>query len=305
MDELPDSKRIRSVRAPRTEEKPTDVIGFRSILLTERNRFTRKILAAGNFVIENPHEVALSPLSILAERSGLAATSFVRLAQAMGFSGFSEMQRLFRDPLQKSFQPTLEDRIRHSHGEQVVPDPNNIVELGRSFAQANIASLNHLCDRIATLPLEAAVDLILDARVVYVIGIDRSFGPATYLSYALGRAGVQSVQIFGHGSAIDDQVANMAPTDLLIAISFPPYATDTVTVTGVARGKGNPILAVTDSAISPITEGATRVLTVQDAELHGFRALTALTTVMQTLMMGVAYRRRQTQASFDINHINA
>ena len=285
--------------------KPLDMEEFRRLLLTERERFTRKMLAAGNFAIENPHEVALSPVSALAERSGLAATNFVRLAQAMGFSGFSEMQRLFRDPLHKSFQPTLSERIRHSRGEQVIPDANDVLALGQSFAQANIASLNHLCDRISTMPLEDAVDQIMDARVVYVIGVDRSFGPAAYLSYALNRAGVQSVQILGLGSAIDDHAAVMAPDDLLIAISFPPYAQDTVTVTGVARRKGNPIIAITDNAVSPITEGAKYVLTIEDAELHGFRALTALMTVVQTLMMGVAYRKRQVQGGFDMDEINA
>lgn len=288
-----------------TQAKPTDMDGFRTLLLTERDRFTRKMLAAGSFAIENPHEVALSPVSALAERSGLAATNFVRLAQAMGFSGFSEMQRLFRDPLHKSFQPTLEERIRHSRGEQVIPDPNDMVALGRSFVQANVASLNHLSDRIGMMPLEAAVDQIMDARMVYVIGVDRSFGPAAYLSYALNRAGVQSVQILGLGSAIEDHAAVMAPGDLLVAISFPPYASDTVTVAGVARRKGNPIIAVTDSAVSPITDGATHVLTIEDAELHGFRALTALMTVVQTLMMGVAYRKRQEQDGFDIDEINA
>lgn len=289
----------------RAEEKPTDVESFRTLLLSERARFTRKMLAAGNFAIEHPHEVALNPVSTLAERSGLAATSFVRLAQAMGFTGFSEMQRLFRDPLHKSFQPSFEERIRHSLGEQVIPDPNDITALGKSFAQANTASLNHLADRISSMPLEAVVDQILNARIVHVIGVDRSFGPAAYLAYALNRAGIQSIQVLGLGSAMDDQVAMMAPTDLLISISFPPYAKDTIAVTDIARRRSNPIVAITDSAISPITEDAVHVLTIHDAEFHGFRALTALMTVVQTLTMGVAYRKRQIEGDFNIDEINA
>ncbi|MFU8825385.1 MurR/RpiR family transcriptional regulator [Yoonia sp.] len=285
--------------------KPTDLDSFHKLLTTERDRFTRKMLAAGSFVVENPHEVALSPVATLAQKSGLAPTNFVRLAKAMGFSGYSEMQRLFRDPLHKSFQPTLDERIRHSRGEQVISDPDDITALGQSFAAANIASLNHLSDRMARLPLDAAVDAVLDARVVYVIGVDRSFGAAAYLSYALNRAGVQSVQIVGLGSAIEDHAAVMAPDDLLIAISFPPYAQDTVTVTDVARRKGNRIIAITDSAVSPITENALLVLTVEDAELHGFRALTALMTVVQTMMMGVAYRKRKARGGFDLDDINA
>ncbi|TGN68177.1 MurR/RpiR family transcriptional regulator [Paracoccus liaowanqingii] len=286
-------------------DKPADIVEFRTILFSDRDRFTRRMLAAGSFVIDNPHEVALSPISALAERSGLPATNFVRLAQAMGFSGFSEMQRLFRDPLHRSFHPTLEERIRHSQGEQVISDPNDISALGRSLAQANIASLNHLSDRIASLPLEAAVDRILDARVVYVVGVDRSFAPAAYLSYALNRAGVQSVQITGSGSAARDHAAVMAPDDLLVAISFPPYAQDTITACGLARRNDRPIIAITDGNVSPIADGALEVIAVEDAELHGFRALTVLMTVVQTLMMGVAYRKRQAHGGFNIDEINA
>lgn len=285
--------------------KPADLDEFRRMLLQDRDRFTRKMLEAGSFVIENPHEIALRPVSALAERSGLSATNFVRLAQTMGFSGFSEMQRLFRDPLHKSFQPTLGDRIRHAQGEQVVIDPNDISALGRSFAQANIASLNHLSDRIGSLPLESTINRILDARVVYVIGVDRSFAAASYLSYALNRAGVQSVQISGLGSAIEDHVAVMAPTDLLIAISFPPYAQATVAVTEQAQRQGNQMIAITDSAFSPIARSAAEVIAIEDAELHGFRALTVVMTVVQTLMMGVAYHKRQIHGGFDIDDINA
>lgn len=288
-----------------TQSKPTDLDSFQRLLIIERDRFTRKMLAAGSFVVENPHEVALSSVATLAERSSLAATNFVRLAKAMGFSGYSEMQRLFRDPLHKSFQPTLDERIRHSRGEQVIADPNDITALGQSFVAANIASLNHLSDRMARLPFDAVVDAVLDARLIYVIGIDRSFSAAAYMSYALNRAGVQSVQIVGLGSAIEDHAAVMAPDDLLIAISFPPYAQDTVTVTDVARRKGNSVIAITDSAVSPITENALLLLTVDDAELHGFRALTALMTVVQTLMMGVAYRKRKAAGGFDLDEINA
>jgi DNA-binding MurR/RpiR family transcriptional regulator len=290
---------------PAAAEKPATMEAFRQMLSNDRDRFTRRMLEAASYALENPHEVALNPVSVIAERSGLAATTFVRLTQAMGFSGFTEMQRLFRHPLQKSFPTPLHERIRHSQGEQVIPDPNNPVDLGRSFASANIASLNNLADRLDTMPLQEAVEQVMSARMIYVIGVDRSFGPASYLSYALNRTGLQSVQILGLGSAIEDHAAVMAPGDLLLAISFPPYAADTISVCRVTREKGNKILAITDSSVSPITEGAVVNLIVNDAELHGFRSLTALMTVIQRLMMAVAYRKRGSAEDFNIDKINA
>jgi DNA-binding MurR/RpiR family transcriptional regulator len=285
--------------------KPSDARAIRELLMHDRDRFTPRMLDAGAFVIENPHMTALSSVSELAQRSGLAATSFVRLAQALGFSGYSEMQRLFRDPIQRAQPPSLEERIRHSRGEQVIPDPHNVVDLGKSFALANIASLNHLAERLDTIPLDETIGVLLAARVVHVIGADRSFGPAAYLAYALNRVRVQTVQIMGLGSATKDQAAVMHPDDVLVAISFPPYADDTIGVVEAARGRGQRFVAITDSAISPITEGACHVLQVADAEFHGFRALTGLMTLVQTLTMGIAYRRGRDSGAVDLDDINA
>lgn len=285
--------------------KPASASEFQNLLMQERDRFTPKMLEAGGYVIDNPKEVAFSPVSQLSARSGLASANFVRLAQSMGFAGFTEMQALFRDPLREAYPASLEERIRHSQGEQVIPNPNDVVAIGRSFAQANIASLTHLAEKLDRMPLDAAINLVLGARVVHVIGADRSFAAASYLSYALNRAGVQCVQIAGLGSSVADQANVMAPGDLLVAISFPPYADDTVTVAGVALARGNPVLAITNSTISPITEGAAEVLLVDDAELHGFRSLTALLSLVQTLMMGIAYRKRGERDDFDIDDINA
>ena len=284
---------------------PQDLERFRTLLLEERHLFTRKMLEAGGYAVSNPHDVALSPVSQLAEKSGIAATSFVRLAKAMGFSGFSDMQKLFRAPLQRAAPATLEDRIRHSRGEQVVPNPDDLIALTKSFSLANMATLDHLVERVDNLPLAETVDSILAARVVYVIGVDRSFSAASYLSYALNRAGVQSVQILGLGSALEDHAAVMAPDDLLIAISFPPYADDTVNVTRAVRARGNRIVAITDSPVSPITERCTHLLTIEDAEFHGFRSVAALMTVVQALMMGIAYRKRHLEGGFDLDQINA
>lgn len=286
-------------------DKPADLEALRALLLARRDLFTPKMLAAGAFAIDNPQVVALNPVSELARIAGLAPTSFVRLAQAMGFAGFSEMQALFRAPLRRAIPPTLGERIRHALGEQVVADPDDPAALGRSFAEANIASLRHLADRMDALPLDGAIDLITAARMIYVIGVDRSFPTAAYLSYALNRAGLQSAQITGLGRAMRDHARAMRAGDLLIAISFPPYAPETVEVVRAARARGRDVLAITDSAVSPITDGARHTLPVEDAALHGFRSLTAVMCLAQTLAMGVAYRQRRAGDALDIDDVNA
>ena len=281
--------------------KPRTTAEFEARLLAERHRLTRRMLEAGGYVIENPHEVALNSVAVLARKSGLPATSFVGLAQAMGFAGFGEMQKLFLAPLRAAYPPSLQERIRHASGEQVMADPDDVVALGRSFVAANVASLGHLAERLATLPLDRAIDLILGARVVYVLGIDRSHATATYLAYALNRAGVQAVPMVGLGHFLREHATNMHADDVLVAISFPPYAEERVAVVATWRQRGNAVLAVTNSTVSPIADGARAVLAVEDAELHGFRSLSALICLVQTRVMGLAYRKRRVEGGIDID----
>lgn len=290
--------------APGATEKPHDVEAFRDRLLNERHLFTNRMLEAGAWVIGNQRVVALETLSVMSEKSQLTPSIFVRLAKAMGFDGFSDMQKLFRAPLHDAYPTSLSDRISHSQGDEVVQNPADVRAIGRSFCRANSASLAHLGGLLDQLPLDAAIDMILAARTVHVIGLDRSFPVAAYLAYALRRARVQTIQITGMGSLAAEQVDTMRPGDLLVSISFPPYAQHTIDATSAARTAGRDIIAITDTPVSPITEGAATILTVDDAALHGFRSLTAVMSLVQTLTIGLAYRLRDAD-DLDLDLINA
>lgn len=285
-------------------EKPRSVEAFRDRLLNERHLFTTRMLEAGAWVIDNQRVVALETLSVMAAKSQLTPSIFVRLAKAMGFDGFSDMQKLFRAPLHEAYPASLSDRISHSLGDEVVQNPADVRAMGQSFCRANSASLAHLAGRLDELPLDAAIERILAARTVHVIGLDRSFPVAAYFAYALRRAKVQTIQITGMGGLAAEQVATMRPGDLLVSISFPPYAEHTIEATGAARATGRDIIAITDTPVSPITVGAATILTVEDAALHGFRSLTAVMSLVQTLAIGLAFRLRD-EGDLDLDLINA
>lgn len=285
-------------------DKPQTIEAFRMRLLNERHLFTSRMLDAGAWVLDNQRVVALETLSVMARKSQLTPSIFVRLAKAMGFGGFSDMQKLFRAPLLQAYPVSFSERISHSEGDEVFHDPTDIRLIGQSFCRANSASLAHLGGRLDELPLDAAIDRIMAARTVHVIGLDRSFPVASYFAYALRRADIQAIQATGMGSLASDQICAMQPGDLLVAISFPPYAQATIDATSVARAAGQEVIAITDSPVSPITVEAVEVLTVDDAELHGFRSLTGVMSLVQVLTIALAYRHRA-ERGLDLDLINA
>lgn len=271
---------------------PATLDELRSRLAEVAERLSPRLAAAARDTLEHPNEIALNPVAAVAARSGIAASAYIRLAQALGLSGYAGLQALCVAPLQRAAAPSWRERIRHHGGELALDDPADPVQVLRAFSQANIVSLEHLQDEAARLALPKAITLIRGARLVWVLGLRRSFPVAAYLAYALNRVGRPCVQVTGLGGSIAEQARAAGPRDLLIAISFPPYAGDTVTVCEQLQAAGVRRLAITDSVLSPVARGAAQVLQVDDAELLGFRSLTASMALAQALAMGLAFRER-------------
>ena len=153
-------------------------------------------------------------------------------------------------------------------------------------------------------PLAAAIRLLRGARQVHVLGLRRSFAVAAYLAYALARVGRPVVHLSGLGGAIYEQAHAAQKQDVLIAISFPPYAADTLAVCEQVQAAGARRLVITDSLLSPVAQSATLVLQVNDAELLGFRSLTSAMCLAQTLVMGLALERHGKKTTAPLQDID-
>lgn len=272
--------------------KPTTLEALRKLIGLQSERLTPRMRDAAHYAVEHPNDIALSPLATVAATAKIAPAAFIRMAQALGYDGYSDLQRLFRAPLQQAAKPTFSERIRHFGGEQTLENPDDPAQVLRAFSRANIVSLEHLHADAANLPLRQAIRLIQNARIVHVIGLRRSYAVAAYLAYALNRVGQSAVQLTGLGGAITEQASIANAQDLLIAISFPPYAADTLQVCEQVRLQGAKRLAITNALMSPVARGADLVLEINDAELLGFRSLTSAMSLAQTLAMGLAFSKR-------------
>ncbi|MEO7952947.1 MAG: MurR/RpiR family transcriptional regulator [Polaromonas sp.] len=303
--------------APAHFPTPITFEDYRAAILDGRFKLSRRLSEAARYVLDHPTDSALHSVNKLAAQAAVSPSTFIRLAQAMGYQGFSEMQQVLQEPLANASR-SYGERIRHSRGEQVVTDTNDSASVLREFSQANLVSLEFLRDNVANVPIEEATELLLHADRIHVIGLRRSFPIAVYLSYALNRIGCRAFLMDGIGGALAEQSMATGPQDLLLAISFPPYAESTVETCRLAHARGLTMLALTDNLMSPIAPYASIVLEVNDAELLGFRSLTASMDMAQSLVIGTAFKLRDkalksglstpiqplSQGSVDLSDIN-
>ena len=84
------------------------------------------------------------------------------------------------------------------------------------------------------------------------------------------------------------------PKDAVLAISFTPYASETVSLTRAASQKGVPVVSVTDSPFSPLAQLAGQWIEISEANFEGFRSMAATLTLAMTLTVAIAERRAKT-----------
>jgi len=278
--------------APAKPVKPDTPEALRALVAQRGSELTPRTRDAAHYALEHPGDVALCSLAELGERAQLAPAAFIRMAKALGFSGFTDLQRLFRAPLQQAVQPSYRERIRHYGGELTLERPEDPAAVLRAFSQANIVSLQHLQADADALPLREAIGMLQGARLVHVIGLRRSYAVAAYLAYALNRIGRSAIHITAQGGMVAEQALAAGPKDVVVAISFPPYAADTLQVCDQVKVQGARLLAISNGVLSPLGRSADVLLDVNDAELKGFRSLTSALCLVQTLVMGIAFGQR-------------
>ena len=271
---------------------------MRAAILVRYESLSKRLQQIARYVLDEPNAVALETLAVLAERTGVQPSAIVRFAKSFGFDGATQMQRLFRDGL-------LSGAASLGYGERVreftenvdgkaVGDPAQV--LGE-FVEGNILALQNLGKIVNRADLAHAVKLIAQADTVYVAGFRRSFPVAAYLAYSLHQVDKRTVFIDSLGGMSLQQVHAISANDLLIAVSYHPYASETVQVVDVAVERRCKVLSISDSLVSPVAKPASLVLQVREAEIRKFRSLSASMCLAQALVISYAFAASQKPAA--------
>jgi len=249
---------------------------------------SRRLQQTARFLLDHPQEVAFATVAQLAQQAGVTPSTLIRFSNNFGFSGFSEMQQLFRARLFDEL-PNYNERIRAvrtATGE--TPDSTQLLW---EFASANQEVLQQLPDRVNPDHLEHVLDIFEKAKAIHVMGARRSFVVASYMTYALHHIEKPAFLMNGLGGMYSEQIKAVDTHDALLVISFAPYAQESRNVAEEANRRGIPLVVLTDSTLSPLVRLSDVALIVHEAEVKSFRGLTASLCLTQTLAISLGVRQ--------------
>lgn len=169
----------------------------------------RQLKSVATYIEQHRPSVMMDRTSDIASACGVHASAVVRFAQRFGFSGFSDLQAVFRQAYaggggsQQSYQQRIRKLIDEKAGEA------SGVSVAREFIAASRTGLDELAAGLDDAQFEAAVDMLSQAENIYVIGVRRSFAVASYIVYALQHTKKRVHLISGFGGMFREQVRSV------------------------------------------------------------------------------------------------
>jgi DNA-binding MurR/RpiR family transcriptional regulator len=244
----------------------------------------KRLRQCADFIARNPDRVAVSTVAELASLAEVQPSAMMRFCQELGFSGFSQMQRLFREEYSRKW-PDYATRLENlrASGER---RPGVLLA---EFVEAGRASLENLMTTVDAGMLERAVETLAEAPMIHLVGYRRAYPVASYLAYALEKMAIPCVLHSAVGQLPTGHA--LRPGDAVLAITFAPYSTETVAFAEVARADDHPVVAITDSLSSPLQRLNVLTLVVAELDVGAFRALSATFALAIALAVAIGARR--------------
>jgi DNA-binding MurR/RpiR family transcriptional regulator len=246
---------------------------------------SRQLQAIARFALEHPQDVALDTVAAAARKADVQPSAMVRFAQALGYEGYSDMQRIFRDRL-VARSASYRERIASIRRERprALSRPKAVLH---DFVNDSIEKLSHLEEHVTPEKLEAAVRVLARASHIHVLAQRRAFPVACYLAYALGQLEIPVTLLDGVGGMVREQARGIRAGDALIAVSFRNYSPEVIELAAETFRRAVPVVVITDSAVSPLARSATVAFDLGDASDRPFRSLVEPLCLAQSLVVSV------------------
>ena len=234
-------------------------------------------------VLEHPDDFALGTAATVAEAAGVQPSALVRFANAMSFSGFSDLQQLFRHRLLQQ-AGTYRERISAMKPARAVPQGD--ATLLQTSVEQGVSDLHQLERSVGGATLQQAARLLSTARRVHVLAQRRAFPVAAYLAYALGQLELRVQLHDGVGGMLGDSVRQIDRGEVLLVISFKNYSPEVIEAATAAKARGVRVIALTDHALSPLKPAASVCLLIGSGTPSQVRSLVAPMCLAQALVVG-------------------
>ena len=238
-----------------------------------------------NYIIENYDKAAYMTASKLGACVNVSESTVVRFAIELGFDGYPD----FQHALQEIVRTKLTSFQRMEVSNNLIGDSDVLTKVLLSDADR----IKRTLDEIDRDDFEEAINRIIEARNVYIMGVRSCSFLAGFLNYSLRMIfdNIKFVQTTS-GSEMFEQLMGMGKDDAVIAITFPRYSKSVINAVDYARHSGANVIAITDSAMSPIASNANQLLIAKSDMASFADSLAAPLSIINAMIVELSRRKQ-------------
>lgn len=260
--------------------------GTLDIIKSKYDEMSKGQRAIADFIIGEYDKAAYMTASRLGEATGVSESTVVRFTMELGFEGYPHFQASLKEELKSKL--TSVQRLNYT--ERFEDDKTAIIDIMRSDMENLKETINNLDEN----SMSEAVDAILKARKIYIMGI-RSSAPLSAFMYFYMTLLFDDVIHIHSNSAneVFEQIMSITSEDVMIGISFPRYSARTINSMEYAKKKGAKIIVITDKDDTRMTDHADIKLFAKSSMASFVDSLAAPLSLINALLVTLGMHRRE------------
>ena len=237
------------------------------------------------FILEHYDKAAFMTASRLGVTVGVSESTVVRFATELGYDGYPHLQR--------ALQEMIRNKLTSVQRMEVAGDRMGGRDVLQTVLHADTDMIRVTLDEIDRDAFQGAVDALMGAKRIYILGVRSSSALASFLGFYFNLLFENVTLVHTNSvSEIFEQVLRVGPGDVLFGISFPRYSKRTLSAMKYARDRGARVIALTDSQLSPLARVADHVLLARSDMASFVDSRVAPLSVINALIVAVGMSRR-------------
>ena len=264
------------------EQRNTDLL---KIIQEKQNTFSKGQKQISSFILAHYDKAAYMTAAKLGALVGVSESTVVRFANELGFAGYPELQH--------SLQEMIRSKLTTIQRIEITNDRIGESDLLEKVLNSDIDKIKHTLEEIDRTSFENAVDDLIGAQMIYIIGMRSSSSLASFMYHYLNL-------VFPHvrlvrttsGSEIFEQLLRINDKDAIIGISFPRYSKRIINALGYAKKQGAKVISITDSAASPIAANADDLLLAKSDMASFVDSLVAPLSIINALIVAIGRKKQ-------------
>ncbi len=253
----------------------------------------QKLIA--NYVLEHYEKAVYLTAAKLGIIVGVSESTVVRFANELGYDGYPKFQ--------EALEELVKSKLTAMQRLEVTTDRINMQHLLKGVLQTDEEKIRYTREQIDEIAFDLAIDKILKAKTIYILGVRSSAGLANFLGFYFNII-FNNIKLVSTNSISEmfEIIHRIDKEDVIIGISFPRYSKTVLKALEFAKNKEASVIAITDSYISPIASYSDCTLVGRSEMISFVDSLVAPLSIINAIIVAVSLKKKDEFAT-NLEHL--